>query len=44
MAYAKTGDKQKAREMLQEALKLNPNFANAADAKSALEGLDGGTR
>jgi tetratricopeptide (TPR) repeat protein len=44
MAYAKTGAKQKAREMLQEALKLSPTFPNAADAKNALQTLDGGTR
>jgi tetratricopeptide (TPR) repeat protein len=39
MAYLKTGDKEKAREMLQQALKLDPRFDGAADARRALDGL-----
>ena len=39
MAYLKTGDKDKAREMLQQALKLDPRFERAEDAKRALDGL-----
>jgi Tfp pilus assembly protein PilF len=36
LAYAKTGDEQRAREALQAALKLNPNFKAARDALSSL--------
>jgi multidrug efflux pump len=43
MVYSKTGDPQKAREMLQSALKLNPNFPGASDARRTLDSL-GGTR
>ena len=39
MAYLKTGDKDKAREMLQQALKLDPRFGGAAEAKRTLDGL-----
>jgi len=39
MAYLKAGDKEKAREMLQQALKLDPRFPGADDAKRALGGL-----
>ena len=44
MAYMKTGEPQKAREMLQDALRLNPSFPEAADARRALDGLGAGTR
>jgi Tfp pilus assembly protein PilF len=43
MVYSKTGEPQKAREMLQAALKLNPNFPGADDARRTLDSL-GGTR
>ena len=44
MVYAKTGEPQKAREMLAEALKLEPNSPSAADAKRTLDSLNGGTK
>jgi tetratricopeptide (TPR) repeat protein len=39
LVYLKTGDSAKARQALQQALKLNPAFQQAADAKSKLAGL-----
>jgi tetratricopeptide (TPR) repeat protein len=44
MSYVKTGDTAKAREMLQEALKLDPDFPGAADAKNTLRTLAGAAR
>jgi Tfp pilus assembly protein PilF len=44
MSYVKTGDTAKAREMLQEALKLDPDFPGAADAKNTLRALAGAAR
>ena len=39
-AHVAAGDKTKARAALQQALKLNPNFAGAEEARRALDGLD----
>jgi tetratricopeptide (TPR) repeat protein len=39
MAYVREGTDPKARVALQDALKLNPNFAEAAEAKKALQTL-----
>lgn len=39
LAYAKTGDKTKARETLETALKLDPNHADAAEARKVLGSL-----
>jgi len=39
LAYAKAGDRIKAREMLDRALKLNPKFDGADAARKALESL-----
>jgi tetratricopeptide (TPR) repeat protein len=39
LAHQKAGDNVKARQALQQALKLNPGFPQAADAKSRLAGL-----
>ena len=39
-AHAAAGNKVKARAALQQALKLNPKFAGAEEARRALEGLD----
>jgi tetratricopeptide (TPR) repeat protein len=39
LVYLKTGDKTKAREMLEQALKLDPKFEGAAEAKRALDTL-----
>jgi tetratricopeptide (TPR) repeat protein len=39
-AHAAAGDKEKARAALQQALKLNPAFDGAEEARRALEGLD----
>jgi tetratricopeptide (TPR) repeat protein len=39
LVYLKTGDPAKARQSLQQALKLNPGFEQAADAKAKLGGL-----
>ena len=44
LAYAKTGEPQKAREMLAEALKLEPNSPSAAEARRTLDSLNGGTK
>ena len=44
MVYAKTGEPLKAREMLAEALKLEPNSPSAADARRTLDSLNGGTK
>jgi len=41
IAYAKTGDKTKARGVLQKALAHGDDFAEAKDARSALAGLSG---
>ncbi len=38
-AHAKNGDKDRAREMLQAALKLSPSFPGADDAKRTLQSL-----
>jgi Flp pilus assembly protein TadD len=39
LAYARSGDKDRAKSTLQAALRLKPDFAGAADAKRVLEGL-----
>jgi tetratricopeptide (TPR) repeat protein len=39
LAYAKNGDKEKARESLNQALSLNPKFDGAADAQKTLASL-----
>ena len=39
LTYLKTGEKERARQSLQEALRLNPDFPEAADARSRLNGL-----
>jgi tetratricopeptide (TPR) repeat protein len=39
LAYAKTGEKPKAREALEQALKLNPDFDGAAEARKVLSEL-----
>ena len=39
LAYAKTGDKEKAREHLGQALKVKPDFEEAADVRKALASL-----
>jgi tetratricopeptide (TPR) repeat protein len=44
MAYLKTGEPQKARDMLQQALKLDPKLPGAADIRRALDGLGGSAR
>ena len=44
LAYSKTGEPQKAREMLAEALKLEPNSPIAAEARRVLDSLNGGTK
>jgi tetratricopeptide (TPR) repeat protein len=44
LAYSKTGEPQKAREMLAEALKLEPNSPTAAEARRVLDSLNGGTK
>jgi len=44
LAYSKTGEPQKAREMLTQSLKLEPNSPSAADAKRTLDSLNGGTK
>jgi len=41
LAYAKNGDQKGAQRSLQEALKLNPNFRGADDAKRVLSTLKG---
>jgi putative PEP-CTERM system TPR-repeat lipoprotein len=41
LAYAQNGDKQEARESLEEALRLDPHFADAEDAKRVLASLKG---
>jgi Tfp pilus assembly protein PilF len=41
MAYAKTGDKTKARDLLEKALAHGDDFAEAKDARTALTGLAG---
>jgi len=40
-AYAKNGNKQEAQRSLEQALKLNPSFAGADDAKRVLGTLKG---
>ncbi|MCB1822794.1 MAG: tetratricopeptide repeat protein, partial [Candidatus Competibacteraceae bacterium] len=40
LAYLKAGEKERARESFQQALQLNPNFAEAVDAKSRLAMLE----
>jgi len=39
LAYAKSGDSAKARKSLEQALKLQPNFPGAVDARTALVSL-----
>ena len=39
LAYSKTGDDASARRELEAALKLNPSFANADEARKILAGL-----
>ena len=39
LAYAKSGDKERARESLQEAIRLAPDFAGSADARRVLDTL-----
>ena len=41
LAYLKNGDQKKARASLEQALKLNPQFEEAADARRALGTLKG---
>jgi tetratricopeptide (TPR) repeat protein len=41
MAYAGSGEKDKARASLQKALSLDSNFSKAAEARQALQGLKG---
>jgi tetratricopeptide (TPR) repeat protein len=41
LAYLKAGNKTKARAALEQALKLQPNFEGAADARKALGGIEG---
>ena len=41
MAYAGSGDKDKARASLQKALSLDGNFSGATEARQALQGLKG---
>lgn len=41
LAYMKAGDRVEARRSLEQALKLNPSFAEAEDAKRALNTLKG---
>ena len=41
MAYAKTGDKDKARAALEQALRLEPGFAGAAAARRLLDAVKG---
>jgi Flp pilus assembly protein TadD len=41
LAYLKTGDQKKARASLEGALKLSPDFKEAADAKKALATIKG---
>ena len=41
LAYAKAGDSTKARQFLEEAIKLNPEAAESAEAKKALAALKG---
>ena len=41
LAYARAGDSPKARQALQQALALAPNFSGAAEAKQALASLKG---
>jgi tetratricopeptide (TPR) repeat protein len=40
LAYAKTGDNEKARKNLEMALKLNPNAAESSDARQVLKSLN----
>jgi predicted Zn-dependent protease len=39
LAYSQTGDKASARQALERALKLNPDFEGAADARKLLKTL-----
>jgi tetratricopeptide (TPR) repeat protein len=41
LAYARSGDSPKARQALQQALKMAPNFRGAADARQVLASLKG---
>jgi Flp pilus assembly protein TadD len=41
LAYVKAGDKKNARASFEQALKLNPQFPEAADAKRVLATLKG---
>lgn len=41
LAYLKAGDQQKARASIEQALKLNPNFKDADDAKRQLSTIKG---
>ena len=41
LAYLKAGDQGNARASLEQALKLNPQFEQAADAKRALATIKG---
>jgi Tfp pilus assembly protein PilF len=42
MVYAKAGNASEARQALTRALALKPDFADAAEARAALETLKGG--
>ena len=41
LAYAKSGDKGKAKSSLEQALKLKPDFEGAAEARKVLASLQG---
>ena len=41
LAYLKNGNRNEARSSLEAALKIDPNFKEASDAKKALDSLKG---
>jgi Flp pilus assembly protein TadD len=41
LAYLKAGDQKSARESLEQALKMNPQFPEAEDAKRAIATIKG---